>query len=148
MIIFGADNCPLMLEKSWYDFWKSRMEQYMENRENGRMILKSFQNGLFIWPTITDEDGTTRTKKYEELYATEKIQADCDCKATNIVLQALVVPVFSQGDDLIACLNKAMAFLTAVASLRFPSINNQLRTSFNSRNQATIQDDRVRVQQV
>ncbi|GJW64868.1 hypothetical protein Tco_0116752 [Tanacetum coccineum] len=29
-----------------------------------------------------------------------------------------VVPVFSPGDDLIACLNKAMAFLIAVASLR------------------------------
>ncbi|GKA91426.1 retrovirus-related pol polyprotein from transposon TNT 1-94 [Tanacetum coccineum] len=30
----------------------------------------------------------------------------------------LVVPVFSQGDDPIACLNKAMAFLSVVASLR------------------------------
>ncbi|GKC55124.1 hypothetical protein Tco_1077869 [Tanacetum coccineum] len=29
-----------------------------------------------------------------------------------------VVPVFSPGDDLIACLNKAMAFLTVVASSR------------------------------
>nr|GFC23002.1 hypothetical protein [Tanacetum cinerariifolium] len=28
------------------------------------------------------------------------------------------VPVFSPGDDPIACLNKAMAFLTVVASLR------------------------------
>ncbi|GKB23111.1 hypothetical protein Tco_0862512 [Tanacetum coccineum] len=28
------------------------------------------------------------------------------------------VPVFSPGDDPIACLNKAMAFLTAVASSR------------------------------
>ncbi|GKG05189.1 hypothetical protein Tco_0325275, partial [Tanacetum coccineum] len=52
------------------------------------------------------------------------------------------------GDDPIACLNKAMAFLTAVASSRFPSNNNQLRTSSNPRNQATIQDDRVTVQQV
>ncbi|GKA48702.1 retrovirus-related pol polyprotein from transposon TNT 1-94 [Tanacetum coccineum] len=58
------------------------------------------------------------------------------------------VPVFSPGDDPIACLNKAMAFLTAVASSRFPSTNNQLRTSSNLRNQATIQDDRVTVQQV
>ncbi|GKC69767.1 hypothetical protein Tco_1115650, partial [Tanacetum coccineum] len=33
----------------------------------------------------------------------------------------LAVPVFTQGDDPIACLNKAMAFLSAVASLRFPS---------------------------
>ncbi|GKE53678.1 hypothetical protein Tco_1488834 [Tanacetum coccineum] len=49
-----------------------------------------------------------------------------------------VVPVFSPGDDLIACLNKAMAFLTAVASSRFPSTNNQLRTSSNPRNQAII----------
>ncbi|GJZ35479.1 retrovirus-related pol polyprotein from transposon TNT 1-94 [Tanacetum coccineum] len=58
------------------------------------------------------------------------------------------IPVFSPGDDLIACLNKAMTFLTAVASSRFPSTNNQLKTSSNLRNQATIQDGRVTVQQV
>ncbi|GJS02663.1 hypothetical protein Tco_0319171, partial [Tanacetum coccineum] len=51
-----------------------------------------------------------------------------------------VVPVFALGDDPIACLNKAMAFLTDIASSRFPSTNNQLITSFNPRNQATIQD--------
>ncbi|GJV97403.1 integrase, catalytic region, zinc finger, CCHC-type containing protein [Tanacetum coccineum] len=60
----------------------------------------------------------------------------------------LVVPVFNQGDDPIACLNKAMAFLTAVASSRIPSTNNQFRTSSNSRNQSTIQDDKVTMQQV
>ncbi|GKB53671.1 putative ribonuclease H-like domain-containing protein [Tanacetum coccineum] len=59
-----------------------------------------------------------------------------------------VVPIFSFGDDLIACLNKSMAFLTVVASLRFPTTNNQLRTSFNPRNQAIIQDGRVTMQQV
>ncbi|GJT84273.1 integrase, catalytic region, zinc finger, CCHC-type containing protein [Tanacetum coccineum] len=58
------------------------------------------------------------------------------------------VPVFSPRDYPIACLNKAMAFLTAVASSRFPSTNNQLRTSSNPRNQATIQDGRVTLQQV
>ncbi|GJW33317.1 reverse transcriptase domain-containing protein [Tanacetum coccineum] len=40
-----------------------------------------------------------------------------------------------------------MAFLTAVASSRFPSTNNQLTTSSNPRNQATIQDGMVTVQQ-
>ncbi|GJY54397.1 hypothetical protein Tco_0446061 [Tanacetum coccineum] len=59
-----------------------------------------------------------------------------------------VFPVFSPGDDPIACLNKAVAFLTVVASSRFPSTNNQLRTTSNPRNQATIQDGRVKVQQV
>ncbi|GJT46907.1 hypothetical protein Tco_0955622 [Tanacetum coccineum] len=60
----------------------------------------------------------------------------------------LAVHVFNQGDDSIACLNKAMAFLITVASSRFPSTNNQLRTSSNLRNQATIQDGMVTVQQV
>ncbi|GJW26601.1 retrovirus-related pol polyprotein from transposon TNT 1-94 [Tanacetum coccineum] len=54
----------------------------------------------------------------------------------------LVVPVFTQGDDPIACHNKAMAFLSVVAASRFPSTNNQLRTYSNLRNQTTIQNDR------
>ncbi|GJX17693.1 retrovirus-related pol polyprotein from transposon TNT 1-94, partial [Tanacetum coccineum] len=59
----------------------------------------------------------------------------------------LDVPTFQQGEDLIECINKAMAFLSVVAS-RFPPLNNQLRTSSNPRNQETIQDGRVTVQQV
>ncbi|GKF05468.1 retrovirus-related pol polyprotein from transposon TNT 1-94 [Tanacetum coccineum] len=59
----------------------------------------------------------------------------------------LAVPMFQQGEDPIECINKAMAFLSAIA-LRFPPSNNQLRTSANPRNQATIQDGRVTVQQV
>ncbi|GJS88269.1 hypothetical protein Tco_0770905 [Tanacetum coccineum] len=60
----------------------------------------------------------------------------------------LSILVFSQGYDTTACLNKAMAFLIVVAASRFPSTNNQLKTSSNLRNQATIQDDKVTVQQV
>ncbi|GJW24009.1 retrovirus-related pol polyprotein from transposon TNT 1-94 [Tanacetum coccineum] len=174
MILSGADNRPPMLEKDLYDSWKSRMELYMQNREHGRMILESVESGSLIWPII-EENGVTRTKK---------IQADCDMKATNIILQGLpsdiyslerecklydafdkfthiegeslhkyylrftqlindmniynmkmeqfqvntkflnslppkwsfIVPVFSPEDDPIACLNKAMTFLTAIAS--------------------------------
>ncbi|GJT27521.1 retrovirus-related pol polyprotein from transposon TNT 1-94 [Tanacetum coccineum] len=65
-----------------------------------------------------------------------------------LIDSGFAVLVFSPGDYPIACLNKAMAFLTAVASSRFPATNNQLRTSSNPRNQATIQDGRVTVQQV
>ncbi|GKA97098.1 hypothetical protein Tco_0824992 [Tanacetum coccineum] len=45
----------------------------------------------------------------------------------------LAVPTFQQGEDPIDCINKAMAFLSAVAS-RFPYSNNQLITSSNSKN--------------
>ncbi|GJY45019.1 hypothetical protein Tco_0433232 [Tanacetum coccineum] len=65
-----------------------------------------------------------------------------------LVDSGFAIPVFSLGDDPISCLNKAMAFIMAVAFSRFPSTNNQLRTSSNPRNQATIQDGRVIVQQV
>ncbi|GJR87812.1 hypothetical protein Tco_0211823 [Tanacetum coccineum] len=146
MILCGADNHPPMLYKDLYDSWKSKMELYMQNREHRRMILESVKN------------------------------VDCDMKVTNIILQGLpadiyslvnhhrvakdlwervqllmqgfTVPIFSPGDDPIACLNKAMAFLMVVASSRFPSTNNQLRTSSNLKNQATIQDGRVIVQKV
>ncbi|GJT34655.1 retrovirus-related pol polyprotein from transposon TNT 1-94 [Tanacetum coccineum] len=58
------------------------------------MILKSVEHGPLIWPTI-EENGVTRTKKYEELFATEKIQVDCDLKETNIILQGLPSDVYS-----------------------------------------------------
>nr|GEY50080.1 hypothetical protein [Tanacetum cinerariifolium] len=117
MILSGAENRPPMLDKDLYDSWKSRMELYMQNKERGRMILESFENDPLIWPTI-EENGVTRTKKYAELSTAKKIQVDCDMKATNIILQGLVVLVFSPEDDPLACLNKEMAFLTAVASSR------------------------------
>nr|GEX28262.1 ribonuclease H-like domain-containing protein [Tanacetum cinerariifolium] len=41
------------------------------------------------------KDGTTRTKTYEELFVAEKLQADCDLKATNIVLQGLPSDVYA-----------------------------------------------------
>ncbi|GJY44161.1 retrovirus-related pol polyprotein from transposon TNT 1-94 [Tanacetum coccineum] len=70
------------------------MEHYMQNKEHGRMILESVENGPLIWPTI-EENGVTRTKKYAELSAAEKIQADCDMKATNIILQGLPADIYS-----------------------------------------------------
>nr|GEV81374.1 retrovirus-related Pol polyprotein from transposon TNT 1-94 [Tanacetum cinerariifolium] len=151
MILFGADNYPPTLDKDLYDSLKSQMEIYMENREYEKMILELIEHGPLIWPMV-EENSMIRTKKYAKLSAAEKIQADCDMKATNIILHGLladiyslvnhhrvakdlwervqlqllmqdfgfVVPVFSPGDDMIACFNKAMAFLIDIASSKFP----------------------------
>nr|GEU71738.1 hypothetical protein [Tanacetum cinerariifolium] len=119
MIIVGADNRPPMLEKSMYDSWKSRMELYIENRESGRMILNSVLNGLLVWPTINEENGlppnvyaiVNHQKFGKEIWDRVKLLM----QGTKLLLQekeCLVVPVFSQEDDPIACLNKAMAFLS------------------------------------
>ncbi|GKB60728.1 hypothetical protein Tco_0916914 [Tanacetum coccineum] len=70
MILSGADNRPPI------------------------MILESVENGPLIWPTV-EENGVTRIKKYAELFAAEKIQADCDMKAMNIILQGLLADIYS-----------------------------------------------------
>nr|GEU87993.1 hypothetical protein [Tanacetum cinerariifolium] len=177
----------------------------IEENGHGRMILESVENGPLLWPTI-EENGVTRLKKYSELSTTEAIQADCDVKATNIILQGLppevyalyasqapsstplsitypsndfqssinhnvynpsssipqveyapavnqqsefsqpdtglFVPVFQKGDDPIDAINHMMSFLTAVVTSRYPPTNNQLRTSSNPRQQATINNGR------
>nr|GEY98716.1 hypothetical protein [Tanacetum cinerariifolium] len=66
-----------MLGKELYDAWKNIIEIYMMNRQHGRMILESVENGPLIW-TTTEENGVTRPRKYNELTPGEVLQADCD----------------------------------------------------------------------
>nr|GEW44632.1 integrase, catalytic region, zinc finger, CCHC-type, peptidase aspartic, catalytic [Tanacetum cinerariifolium] len=83
-----------MLEKDMYASWKSRMELYMMNRQHGRMILESVENSPLIWP-LNEENRVTRQKKYSGLFATKAIQAYCDVKETNIILQGLPPEVYA-----------------------------------------------------
>nr|GEU84682.1 hypothetical protein [Tanacetum cinerariifolium] len=125
MILSGADNRPPI--------------------EYERIILESVEHGPLIWPTV-EENGVIRTKKYAELSAAEKIQDDCDIKANNIILQGLPADIHSLvnhhrvAKDL---WERVQLLMQAVGSLRFPSTNNQLRTSSNTRNQATIQNGKT-----
>nr|GFC57100.1 hypothetical protein [Tanacetum cinerariifolium] len=54
----------------------------------------SVENGPLLWPTFK-ENRVTRPMKYSELSRTEAIQADCDVKATNIILQGLLPEVYA-----------------------------------------------------
>ncbi|GJY95224.1 putative reverse transcriptase domain-containing protein [Tanacetum coccineum] len=104
-----------------------------------------------VWNSFpTNEENVTDVKLARDLHTTnyDQLYSYLEQHEFPQMDSGLAVPVFNPGDDPIACLNKAMAFLTDVASSRFPSTNNQLRTSSNPRNQATIQDGRVTVQQV
>nr|GEU41095.1 hypothetical protein [Tanacetum cinerariifolium] len=58
------------------------------------MILESVENGPLIWPTI-EKNGVTRPRKYSELSPMDVIQADCDVKATNIILQGLLPEIYT-----------------------------------------------------
>ncbi|GJT34874.1 hypothetical protein Tco_0925293 [Tanacetum coccineum] len=163
-LLSGGDNKPPMLEKHLYDSWKSRMELYMLNRPHGRMILASVEKGPLVWPSIT-EDGVTRLKEYVELTPAEAIQADCDIKAINIILQGLPTEIYAlvsqhrvekdllvrrltakakeRRDDPIDAINYMMSFLTSVVTSRYPTTNNQLKDFVKTLIQATIYDGKV-----
>nr|GEW55801.1 hypothetical protein [Tanacetum cinerariifolium] len=65
---------------------KRMLEKMKSPIEHKRMIYESVENGPLIWPTI-EKNRVTRTNIYPELSVAEKIQADSDIKATNIILQ-------------------------------------------------------------
>ncbi|GJT08230.1 hypothetical protein Tco_0842692 [Tanacetum coccineum] len=151
MILSGTNNRPPMLDKDLYDSWKSRMELYMQNREHGRMILESVENGPLIWPTVEEnellrfmgESSITDARYIFDKAGKRALPPECSKFMTDVKLVKdlhtsnfdqlhayleqheiyvnevrFTVLVFSPGDDPITCLNKAMAFLTAVASSR------------------------------
>ncbi|GKF62100.1 hypothetical protein Tco_0182154 [Tanacetum coccineum] len=60
----------------------------------------------------------------------------------------LIILVFQKGDDPIDAINHMMPFLTVVVTSRYPTTNNQLRTSSNPHQQATIYDGKVIVQSI
>nr|GEU50832.1 retrovirus-related Pol polyprotein from transposon TNT 1-94 [Tanacetum cinerariifolium] len=72
--------------------WQFTKEQH------GRMIHESVENGSLVWPSI-EENRVTRPKKYFELSATEAIQADCDVKETNTILQGLPPEVYALASN-------------------------------------------------
>ncbi|GJW76815.1 hypothetical protein Tco_0138497 [Tanacetum coccineum] len=158
MILSDTDNRPPMLDKDLYDLWKTDSDMKATN-----IILQGLPADIYslerecklydAFDKFTHIKGESLHKYYlrftqlindMNIYNMKMEQFQVNTKFLNSFPPewSLVVLVFSSGDDLIACLNKAMAFLTAVASSRFPSTNNQLRTSSNPRNQAIIQDGR------
>ncbi|GJS46461.1 hypothetical protein Tco_0596582 [Tanacetum coccineum] len=125
MIVDGAENRPSMLEKSMYNSWQSRMMLYIKGKENARMILNSVLNGPLVCGTIK-VNGVTRTKTYEELTEQEKLQDDCDIRATNIVLQGLPPDVYSLVNHHNVYLKKGESLYEYY--LRFAQLINDMHT--------------------
>ncbi|GJR96025.1 hypothetical protein Tco_0268199 [Tanacetum coccineum] len=97
------------------------------------MILESVEHGPLIWLTV-EENGVIRTKKYAKLSAAKKIQADCDMKATNIILQGLLADIYSLVNH--HGVAKDLWERVTDASYLFNKTGKRI-------NQATIQDGRL-----
>ncbi|GJW37132.1 retrovirus-related pol polyprotein from transposon TNT 1-94 [Tanacetum coccineum] len=124
-----------------------------------KMPLEQFQVNTKFLNTLPDEWSkfVTDVKLVKDLHTTNVDQLHAylqqhERHANEVHLMHehsdLVVPVFQKGDDPIDAINHIMSFLTVVVTSWYPTTNNQLRTSSNPRQQATIYDGKVTVQPV
>ncbi|GKA52618.1 hypothetical protein Tco_0745933 [Tanacetum coccineum] len=157
MIVAGAENRPPMLEiqcplvyplgETLYEYYW-RFSQLINDMHTIGMTIQQVQfNTKFLnalppeWSKFATDvklEKSLYTTNYDQLYAYLS-QHQRHANEVCIMRERYSDPVALQGEDPINCINKAMAFLSAMAS-RFPPSNNQLRTYSNPRNQATIQD--------
>nr|GEZ27598.1 hypothetical protein [Tanacetum cinerariifolium] len=56
IIVAGAENRPLMLEKSMYDSWVSRIRLFIKRKKHDRMMLVSMDNGPLVYQLLKKMD--------------------------------------------------------------------------------------------
>nr|GEV25070.1 putative reverse transcriptase domain-containing protein [Tanacetum cinerariifolium] len=84
---------------------RADVNEKFKTKKLARLYLKEIvcKHGVPVSIILDRDDGVTRLKKYSELSSTEATQADCDVKATNIILQALPSEIYalfvSQGSS-------------------------------------------------
>ncbi|GJZ79176.1 hypothetical protein Tco_0644013 [Tanacetum coccineum] len=148
IIIAGAENRPPMLEKSVYDSWVSRIRLFIKGKKHGRMMLDSNDNddcdvqatNIILCGLPPDVYPLVNHQEAAKDFGIDLCSIHSS-SAPSYSSQSTTISSFPSTirEYPIECINKAMEFLSAVAS-RFPPLNNQLRTSSNPRNQETIQD--------
>nr|GEU77200.1 retrovirus-related Pol polyprotein from transposon TNT 1-94 [Tanacetum cinerariifolium] len=142
IIVAGAKNRPPMLEKSMYDLWASCIHLFIKGKKNEKNIEDVYEvqaTNIILHGLPPDVYALVN---HHEVAKAIWDKVKLLMKGTELSYQedfGQAAPMFQKEEDPIDCVNKAMAFLSVVAS-RFPSSNNQLRTSSNLRNQASIQD--------
>ncbi|GJT62797.1 hypothetical protein Tco_1006330 [Tanacetum coccineum] len=114
-------------------------------RRTGFSTINGNKNKSAVYDEFDKFHLTRKESAYQEYYLKAYQQQQPEFSQPD---SGLVVLVFQKGDDPIDAINHMMSFLTAVVTSRYPTTNNQLRTSSNPRQQATIYDGKVTVQPV
>nr|GEU34628.1 hypothetical protein [Tanacetum cinerariifolium] len=127
-------------------------------KENGVNIRKSieegpFQIGTFRETLVEGEEGAFHLGLPKDIYTLINHYTDAKDIWDNVKMlpegfELTKEDRLSQMDNLIKNLTNTLSLLTQSYKTYLPQTNNQLRTSSNTRNQATFQDGRVVVQNV
>ncbi|GJR72534.1 hypothetical protein Tco_0084899 [Tanacetum coccineum] len=124
----------------------SLQEQHEAHANEVRLARQRYTDQIALVansPTFVTHSPTIPQQQYQAPVLQHSYQAPVIQQSSSTELDSgLVIPSFNPSDDPIANLNKLMEFVTTTFSPCFPQTNNQLRTSSNPKNQATIQDGR------
>nr|GEV39394.1 hypothetical protein [Tanacetum cinerariifolium] len=131
---------------------------YCRGKENRVNILKSIDEGPFQMGNVRDPlaEGTEGAP-FSDIYTLINHYTDAKDIWDNVKMllegSKLTKKIGNHNcltptDNLIENLTNTLALLTQSYKIFLPQTNNQLRTSSNTRNQATVQDGRVVVQNV
>ncbi|GKD07907.1 hypothetical protein Tco_1187592, partial [Tanacetum coccineum] len=135
------------LKESNYDQLYAYLKQHEAHANENKMMLERFTqhtvDPLALMPNVSpqqysSQSSTTPSSIHVSLVTYQPHFAD------NTQLDSGLSPT----DNLIENLTNTLALLTQSYKTYLPQTNNQLRTSSNTRNQATVQDGRVVVQNV
>ncbi|GJT98229.1 hypothetical protein Tco_1093747 [Tanacetum coccineum] len=157
-----------MLEKSMYDSWASRIRLFIKGKKNVRMMLDSIHNGLLdvqatniilhglppdVLYNLFDKFASVQGETLYEYYWRFS-QLINNMHTIGMTMQQVQVntkflnALPPEWSKFVTDVKLAKSLYTTNYDQLFPPSNNQLRMSSNPRNQATIQDGRVTVQQV
>ncbi|GJZ82554.1 retrovirus-related pol polyprotein from transposon TNT 1-94 [Tanacetum coccineum] len=136
----GSDTRPPMLDRTDYESWSQRIRLYCRGKENGLLILQSIDQGPFEFGTTRNILGTTPKGG---------VPGCLRFLSRHLSLGHCVsVTEFCLYCHELTSVDLSVVHLAQSFRATLPQMNNQLRTSSNTRNQATIQDGRVVVQNV
>nr|GEV39382.1 hypothetical protein [Tanacetum cinerariifolium] len=158
----GSDTRPPMLERADFASWQQHIRLYCQGKENWVNILKSIDEGPFqigtLRETLAEGEEVDPLALLSNVSPQQYSSQSSTTPPSIYVLQVTYQPHFvdnTQLDSGLSPIENSIENLTNILSLLTQSYktylhqtDNQLRTSLNTRNQATVQDGRVVVQNV
>ncbi|GKB06471.1 retrovirus-related pol polyprotein from transposon TNT 1-94 [Tanacetum coccineum] len=129
------------LKESNFDQLYAYLKQHEVHANENRMMMERF-----IQPT-NDPLALVSNASVQQ-YPTQSSESPQFSNQPSLVDNCQMDTGSTSTDNLIESLTNTLALLNQSFKAHLPQMNNQLRTSSNARNNATVQDDRVVVQDV
>ncbi|GJT58226.1 retrovirus-related pol polyprotein from transposon TNT 1-94 [Tanacetum coccineum] len=129
------------LKESNFDQLYAYLKQHEVHANENRMMMERF-----IQPT--DDPLALVSNASNQKYPTQSSESPQSSNQPSIVDNCQMDTGSTSTDNLIESLTNTLALLNQSFKAHLPQTNNQLRTSSNARNNATVQDGRVVVQDV